>query len=122
MNAINWFEIPTRNLVEAKRFYEQILGQALTHDLSIPGFKLAVLPYTEPGVGGALVEAEQFRPHADGVRIYLNGGNDLATILGRVPAAGGKVVMEKTFLRKDIGHIGMFSDPDGNIIGLHSPN
>ena len=28
--------------------------------------------------------------------------------------------MVKTFLRQDIGHIGMFSDSEGNIIGLHS--
>ncbi|MBI5545604.1 MAG: VOC family protein, partial [Deltaproteobacteria bacterium] len=49
-----------------------------------------------------------------------NGGEDLAVILARVSAAGGKVIMEKTFLRADIGHIALFSDLDGNVIGLHS--
>lgn len=28
--------------------------------------------------------------------------------------------MPKTFLREDIGHIGMFRDTEGNIVGLHS--
>jgi predicted enzyme related to lactoylglutathione lyase len=28
--------------------------------------------------------------------------------------------MPKTHLREDIGHIGMFSDSEGNVIGLHS--
>ena len=67
-----------------------------------------------------VAEFEQARPHADGVRVYLNGGEDLGPILDRVVAAGGTVVMPKTFLREDIGYIGMFSDSEGNIIGLHS--
>ena len=28
--------------------------------------------------------------------------------------------MQKTLIRDDIGYIGMFSDSEGNIIGLHS--
>jgi predicted enzyme related to lactoylglutathione lyase len=54
------------------------------------------------------------------VRVYLNGGEDLGTILNRVVAAGGQVVMPKTHLRDDIGYIGMFSDSEGNVIGLLS--
>lgn len=122
MNAINWFEIPTADLARATRFYEQILAQALTRESSFPDMQMAIFPYAQPGVGGALCQHVQFRPHADGVRIYLNAGDDLGPILDRVPAAGGQVVMPKTFLREDIGHIGMFSDLDGNIIGLHSLN
>ncbi|MBI5544963.1 MAG: VOC family protein, partial [Deltaproteobacteria bacterium] len=70
MNAINWFEIPTRKISEAKHFYEQILAKPLKDDSSVPGFRMALLPYTEPGVGGALVEFDQARPHGDGVRVY----------------------------------------------------
>ncbi len=122
MHAINWFEIPTRDLAQASRFYEQILGSPLKEEAAdFPGLKMALLPYAEPGIGGALVQGPDFRPHADGVRVYLNGGEDLAPILGRVPAAGGRVVLPKTFVRADIGHIALFSDPDGNVIGLHSP-
>jgi uncharacterized protein len=122
MNAINWFEIPAADFARATRFYEQILAIPLRVDDSM-GIKLAVLPYTQgEGIGGAIVEMPQAKPHADGVRIYLNGGADLDAILKRVPAAGGQVVMPKTFLREDIGHIGMFSDSEGNVIGLHSVN
>ena len=120
MNAINWFEIPAANLERAVKFYEQILATKLPIDTSFPGMSMAMLPYAEPGVGGCLIEFEQARPHADGVRIYLNAGDDLRPILDRVEGAGGKIIMPRTFIREDIGHIGMFSDSEGNIIGLHS--
>jgi predicted enzyme related to lactoylglutathione lyase len=121
MHAINWFEIPTRDLAQARRFYEQVLGSPLREDADFPGLKMALLPYAEPGIGGALVQGRDFRPHADGVRVYLNGGEDLAPIVARVAAAGGRVVLPKTFVRADIGYIALFCDPDGNVVGLHSP-
>ena len=36
MNAINWFEIPTRDLTKSKRFYEHVLAGRLT-DTEVPG-------------------------------------------------------------------------------------
>ncbi len=120
MNAVNWFEIPVADFARAVAFYEKILATPLTQDSSFPGMRMAILPYQEPGVGGCLFEFAQAKPHADGVRIYLNGGDDLGPVLDRVVAAGGQVVMAKTFLRQDIGYIAMFSDSEGNIVGLHS--
>ena len=120
MNTINWFEIPTTDFARATRFYEQILATPLRVDDSFPNIKLAILPSSEEGVGGALVQMEQAKPNPDGARVYLNGGDDLAAILDRVPAAGGKVIMPKTFLREEIGHIALFADSEGNVIGLHS--
>ena len=120
MNAINWFEIPAANLERATTFYETILAGKLTVDTSFPGMRMALFPYQHPGVGGCLIEFEQARPNADGVRIYLNGGDDLAAILDRVQSAGGQIVMPKTLIRAEMGHIGLFSDSEGNIVGLHS--
>ena len=120
MNAINWFEIPVVDFARAVAFYEHILATQLPIDASFPGIRMAFFPIQEPGVGGCLVECEQSHPHADGVRIYLNGGDDLALILDRVVAAGGSVVMPKTLIREDIGYVGLFSDSEGNVVGLHS--
>ncbi|MFT3963260.1 VOC family protein [Propionivibrio sp.] len=120
MNAINWFEIPVADFARAIAFYERVLAAKLHVDDSFPGMRLAVFPYTEPGVGGALFEHPEARPHADGVRVYLNGGDDLSPLLARAVEAGGQVVMPKTRLRDDIGYIGLFRDSEGNVIGLHS--
>jgi hypothetical protein len=120
MNAINWFEIPAANLERAVAFYEKIFAAKLPIETSFPDMPMAMFPYKEPGVGGCLIKFEQARPHANGVRVYLNGGDDLGQVLDRVPAAGGQIVMPKTLIRDDIGYIGMFSDSEGNVIGLHS--
>lgn len=121
MNAINWFEIPTADLARATRFYEQILACTLHQETSFPEMPMAMFPYSEgEGVGGCLCQHPECRPHADGVRIYLNAGDDLAPLLARVPQAGGAVVVPKTLIREDIGYFALFSDLDGNIIGLHS--
>lgn len=122
MNALNWFEIPVVDFPRACRFYGRILDTTLAIDASFPGMTMAFLPSSETGVGGSLVEFDQGRPSADGVRVYLNGGEDLAVILARVETAGGKVVVPKTLIRDDIGHFAMLEDSEGNIIGLHSMN
>ena len=74
MNAINWFEIPVANFERAVTFYERILNTTLHIDTSFPGMRMAIFPHECPSVGGALFEHAEARPHADGVRIYLNGG------------------------------------------------
>lgn len=120
MNVINWFEIPVTNFARARRFYETIMAVELKVEESFPGMRMAIFPAADEDATGCLIEFTEARPHADGVRIYLHGGDDLAPILGRVAAAGGTVIMPKTFLREDIGHIGMFRDTEGNLVGLHS--
>ena len=120
MNAINWFEIPAANFERAVAFYEKVFAAPLPIENSFPRMRLAIFPYAKPGVGGCLIEFEQARPHPDGVRVYLNGGDNLAPMLARAEAAGGKIIMPKTLIREDIGYIGMFCDSEGNIVGLHS--
>ncbi len=55
-----------------------------------------------------------------GFVLYLNGGSDLSTVLSKVEEAGGKVVMPKTDLGGEIGHIAKFIDTEGNCVGSHS--
>jgi len=120
MNAINWFEIPVADFGRACRFYEEILAATLPVEASFPGMQMAFLPSSEEGVGGSLVACDESKPNADGVRVYLNGGEDLAVILARIEGAGGKVVVPKTLIRDDIGYFALFADSEGNILGLHS--
>ena len=118
MNAINWFEIPVADFPRARRFYETTMAVELKLDESFPGMQMAIFPGV--GASGCLIKFAEARPHTDGIRIYLNGGDNLGPILERVASAGGTVIMPKTFLREDIGYIGMFRDTEGNVIGLHS--
>jgi predicted enzyme related to lactoylglutathione lyase len=119
-NALNWFEIPVTDLARAKSFYGSVLQTELRQE-AMNGIDMAILPYQEGGVGGALVKGEPFTPSANGAVVYLNAGDDLDGALTRVAAGGGKVVMGKTLISEKIGSIAFFHDTEGNRVGLHSP-
>ncbi len=69
-------------------------------------------------------KSRHFYSHAeaDGVTIYLNGGDNLQVILDRVVKNNGKTIIPKTAHADDIGYFAIFLDSEGNRIGLHSPN
>ncbi|MEE9364893.1 MAG: VOC family protein [Cellulophaga sp.] len=119
-NAINWFEIPVTNFEKAKTFYETVLGVEITNH-PMENMEYGIFPYTMEGhcVGGAIVQMKDFNPSADGCCVYLNGGDDLSNALSRVESSGGKILMPKTDIQEN-GFIALFSDQDGNRIGLHS--
>ena len=116
----NWVEIPVKNMKRAVKFYSDILGVTL-NEMELGSVTYALFPSEDKYNCGALAQGEYYKPSADGVVIYLDGGEDLNRVLSRVAPAGGKVVMEKTFLADEAGYIGMFLDPEGNKIGLQNP-
>jgi predicted enzyme related to lactoylglutathione lyase len=119
-NALNWFEIPVTYLARAREFYGRVL-QADLREETMAGMDMAILPYQNGGVGGALIKGEDHAPSKQGTIVYLNAGDDLAGAISRVEAAGGKIVMGATHLSDQIGSIAMFLDSEGNRMALHSP-
>ena len=117
-NALNWFEIPVADMTRAKTFYGAIFDIEMAEYPASEGYTMAMFP-AENGVGGALMHGEGCEPSYSGSTVYLNGGNDLSTILTRVAAAGGKVLMDKYSIGED-GFVGVFEDSEGNRVGLHS--
>lgn len=122
-NALNWFEIPAGDIERAKKFYEAIFGIKMEVQ-DMMGMKMAFFPY-EPGSGklsGALVQGPMHQPSASGAVVYLNANPDMDESLAKIEAAGGKVVMPKTKINDDIGHMAFFMDSEGNRVALHSQN
>jgi predicted enzyme related to lactoylglutathione lyase len=76
-------------------------------------------PSEEPHGGGGLVKGGGRKPSADGTVVYFNGGDDLNTMLNRVEAAGGKIVMPKSG-NDEQGYVAFFLDTEGNQVGLQS--
>ncbi len=122
-NAISWFEIPSTDLDRAQRFYEAIFQVELS-PLDLANIRMRMFPIDDPitGIGGAIVHAVGFyNPSStEGVLIYLNANPDVQIILDRIEAAGGKILIPKTEISPDYGHMGVFQDTEGNRIGLHS--
>ena len=114
--AITWFEIPARDLDRAVWFYESVLQQDLRRETMGPA-AMAVFPYQEPGIGGALTHAPNLTPAADGSVIYLRTQRLEETLATR---AGGRVVLEKTALPDGMGAFAHIVDCEGNRVGLHA--
>jgi uncharacterized protein len=121
-SAITWFQIPANDIVRAKAFYEAICGFKLEKLESPPEMEMWAFPadWRAGEVGGAIVCGEGAVPSGTGTAVFLNGNPDLQAVLDRVETAGGKVLMPKTAIGMDAGYFAMFSDSEGNTVGLHS--
>jgi len=121
VNSLNWFEIPATDIVRARAFYEAIFDIKMD-EMEMMGIKMAFFPaeQTNGKVSGCLAQGDMYTPSMDGAKIYLNGNPDLGTVLDKVAAAGGKVLMPKTQISPEIGYMAFFADSEGNSMGLHS--
>lgn len=116
-----WFEIPAADLDRAIRFYETIFAVTLDRNACpSSGLRMGVFPIGDKGSPGAVIAGEEYTPATVGCTIYLYGGEDLAVPLNRVEAAGGAVLLGKTFINEQAGYMAIIRDTEGNRIGLHS--
>lgn len=121
-NALSWFEIPTADFERAKKFYQHIY-QFEMPEMNMGGMRMGILLHDRDagGIGGAIVKGEWSKPAQGGTIVYLNAGDDLSTVLGRVEKAGGKVMVPKSPIEPDMGFFAVFQDSEGNSVGLFSP-
>ncbi|MBV6511201.1 MAG: VOC family protein [Ignavibacteriales bacterium] len=118
-NLINWFEIPAVGFERACGFYSKVLGVEIERT-SMGEFKMGMFPMSMSTVSGAIVTGEGYIPSTEGSYIYLNANPDLNDALGRVEAAGGKILVPKTLITPEHGFFAIIMDTEGNKIHLHS--
>lgn len=121
MNSfLSIFEIPTTDMPRAVAFYQSLLDIKI-ETIDMQGMQMGVFPSEGRAVSGVLVHGEGYTPSADGVVIYLNGGEDLQGMLDKVEPNGGTVIVPKTLIDEENGYFAMFLDTEGNRLGVHSP-
>jgi uncharacterized protein len=119
-HALNWFEIPVRDMDRAQAFYESLLAAPLRREQMGPQ-TLAVFRYDEAGVGGCLLAGDDVpEPATQGALVYLNAAPSLDAALARVEAAGGRISTPKVQLPGDMGCFAHITDTEGNRVGLHA--
>lgn len=117
-DAINWFEIPVRDLDRATRFYEAMLDKKLKREI-FGGMQMATFQTSDRAdVGGSLVLDPKREPSGAGALVYLDAP-DLDDCISRAKKAGGTVELPKTDIG-DPGHIAIVRDTEGNRVGLHA--
>jgi predicted enzyme related to lactoylglutathione lyase len=115
--SVNWFEIPAYDLGRAKAFYDHLYGFAM-ETAHAGDYAMAYFP-AHGGAGGAVVQGPGCIPTDCGALVYLNAGDDLDGMLGRVEEAGGRVVMGRTLISESAGSFALFVDSEGNRLALH---
>ena len=122
---IVWFEIYVDNMERASKFYETVLGTQLD-EMPVPTSEMSEGMQMKTfsgdmdmyGASGALVKMEGMRAGGNSTVVYF-GSNDCTTEETRIEKAGGKVLNPKMSIGKH-GFITMFTDTEGNMVGLHS--
>jgi predicted enzyme related to lactoylglutathione lyase len=117
---VSWFEIPAIDFQQAVNFYNHIYGINMQQNITEVN-SMAFFPVTV-GIGGAVISGPGSVPSDTGPLIYLNGGKDLGIVLDKVEEAGGRIVMPKTLISKEMGYFAIFIDSQGNKLALHSKN
>lgn len=120
-DAITWVEIPVSDFERAKKFYSAIYDYEMP-EMMMGQNQMGFLLYDQQvgGVGAAIVKGDNYTPTKEGVKVYLNGGSDLNTVLNRVEKAGGKIIMQKAQITPELGCFAMFEDSEGNHLSIHS--
>lgn len=118
---VSIFEIPANDITRAVDFYQTILDLKI-EKVNMPKMQMGILPYEGQMVTGVIIKAEEYKPSAEGVTIYLNGGDNLQAILDKVERNGGKILTPKSLHADESGYFAIFLDSEGNKMGLHSPN
>lgn len=121
-NPVGWFEIYVKDMPRAKAFYEQVFQVSLSPLMGDQQeeLEMQVFAMNDQGYGatGALVKMDGVPQGFAGTLVYFVC-QDCAVELKRAVDAGGKVFKDKWSIGEH-GHIAMFYDTEGNMIGLHS--
>jgi len=114
------FEIPSTDIDRSVKFYENLF-EIKIEKMEVNGMKMGIFPTEGQANVGIILQAEGYNPSANGVTIYLNAGDDLQNVLEKVPQNGGKIIIPKTPHADQNGFFAIFTDCDGNRLGLNSP-
>lgn len=121
-HTIIHFEIPANDLSMMKDFYNKVFGWKVN---DVPGMDYAVLHTVptdekgmllEPGVNGGIYQ----RTSKEQVPLNYIHVESVDEYMERVTSEGGKILAPKQHVQ-GVGYIAWVSDPEGNPIGLITP-
>lgn len=119
-NLIEFVEIPSSDFNRAVQFYETVFGLKLTVCDDSETEKMAFFSDFSVKPNVAISWAANFYPSKDGILIHFPV-EDLEATLKLVCANGGRTVRPKTKIEaKDMGYFAVFSDSEGNTVGLYA--
>jgi predicted enzyme related to lactoylglutathione lyase len=113
--AVAFFEVVSLDHDRAQKFYGELFGWQVAADPAMGGYGLVGTGAGEGAVGGGIGPSSG--PGDQGVKICV-GVDDLDAYLDQAQMLGGKRLVPPTDLPADFGRFAVFTDPDGNQVGL----
>jgi len=106
--VIHW-EIGASDAAELRRFYAALFDWDITGDA-----EYGLVSPVDGGIGGGILQTHQGMPS---YMTFYVGVDDLEAALARAADLGGTTLVTPTSI-PGIGAFAMFSDPEGNVIGI----
>lgn len=106
--VVHW-EIGARDAAKLRRFYAALFDWEITGDADY-----GLVAPADGGIGGGILQTRQGMPSY--VTLYV-GVDDLEASLERAASLGGRTLVTPMPIQ-GIGAFAMFSDPEGNAIGI----
>ncbi len=112
-NPVVHFEIAVKDGKKGSEFYKNMFDWRYQFDEQMGYYGIEA--QGEGSIGGGIFQTDldKFPPY---VSIYIEV-NDITKYLEKAVELGGKILVPVMPIG-DMGEIGMFADPDGNVIGL----
>jgi hypothetical protein len=112
---VAFFEVVSPNAERAQKFYGELFDWQVSADPEMGGYALVDTGAGEDAIGGGIGPSSE--PGEAGVKIYIRV-DDLDAYLARAEQLGGRKLVPPTDLPGDFGKFAIFTDPDGNQVGL----
>lgn len=99
-------------------FYRNVLNIGI-EEAQMGDVRMGIFPTAEGAVNVVLASGPDYVPTTQGVLLYWQAGDDLQAVLDRIELHGGKIILPKTVISAEMGFYALFTDTEGNKMGLH---
>jgi len=113
---VAFFEIISPNAERAQKFYAELFGWKIESGPGMEGYSLIDTQSGEGAIGGG-IGSPQAPGEGPSVKVYMRV-DDLDACLDKAEQLGGTRLLPPTDLPEGFGRIAVFTDPDGNQVGL----
>lgn len=116
-NPVCHFEISGKDYKKSMAFYKDLFDWEISEPEGMP-YGMVSAGAEKDAIGGGIAPAQEGAPPSLTFYVMVD---DLQAYLDKAVKLGGKQVVPPTPI-PEIGGFAMFSDLDGNVIGLFKPN
>ncbi|MEZ5337048.1 MAG: VOC family protein [bacterium] len=111
-------DIPSNDLEESREFYSEVFGWEISDNEETGG---KILNWVDPAGNTGGITSFVAPGEGRGVVIYLYS-DDIDESFKRINRAGGRSIDFTMEIEGGRATVGLFNDPQGNMLGLISPN